>query len=298
MKKKKGILLAAGSSVLKEMEAGVLANELRESGFEIHEGPNGPGLAEAVFSLQPSVMLVDASACGGGVNLKKTLASAMEKQPSLCIFVRLDPKEFSQAAEWVDIDFIDFLVGPLNIGEEYSLKRIEDYADSRRILIVDDDATAVKHYKKFLDKRGYEITTSGTALGALQELGASPGKIHAVLLDIDMPGSMDGITVLERIRKGDEYRKPDNELAVIMVSGMRHEEIVISAAKLGISGFCAKPIDLAGKLLPELRLACFKRKLLRIDRTYCSGRIVDPTARDKDIAAMAAKIGDCLAKRK
>jgi DNA-binding NtrC family response regulator len=295
--KSKGVLLVVGSETSKEMEANMLAGGLRESGFDIQQGPEGRGLVEAVFSLQPAVLLMDSSACGGGDELKSVILAAKEKAPSLCVFIALRPDDFSHASIFSEIDFVDFLVRPLNVGEERSRKRIEDHSNIRRVLVVDDDAGALKHYGKFLSKRGYDVSTSGSALGALQDLAAAVGKIHAVLLDIDMPGSMDGIAVLERIRKGDNYRKPDDETAVIMVSGMRREEVVKSAANLGISGFCAKPVDLAGKLLPELRLACFKRKLLSIDRTYCTGRIVDPTAKNKDISDMCAKIAACLSSK-
>jgi two-component system response regulator AdeR len=73
--------------------------------------------------------------------------------------------------------------------------------DTPTVLVVDDDADAVRTYEVHLESGGYEVVTATNGGEALVEL--SPG-VDVVLLDRRMPG-MSGDEVLSHIRDWDTH---------------------------------------------------------------------------------------------
>lgn len=82
------------------------------------------------------------------------------------------------------------------------------------VLVVDDNETARWILAEILAGEGYVVCEAGNADEALQRLGERP-DIRAVITDIEMPGSMDGLEMAALIRR----RSP--EIAVLLTSG-RH----------------------------------------------------------------------------
>jgi two-component system response regulator AtoC len=104
-----------------------------------------------------------------------------------------------------------------------------------RVLIVDDDPAVCGMLRTFLGARGYRATTAASADEALQRFhGDHP---DAVLLDIVIPGSMDGLGTLAALKKID----PD--VPVIAISGQGHANTVVQAMKLGAYDFVCKPFE-------------------------------------------------------
>jgi two-component system, NtrC family, response regulator AtoC len=104
-----------------------------------------------------------------------------------------------------------------------------------RVLIVDDDPAVCGMLRTFLGARGYRAITAATADEALQRFhGDHP---DAVLLDIVIPGSMDGLGTLAALKKID----PD--VPVIAISGQGHANTVVQAMKLGAYDFVCKPFE-------------------------------------------------------
>jgi DNA-binding response OmpR family regulator len=103
-----------------------------------------------------------------------------------------------------------------------------------RVLIVDDDRAVCNALEEFLGAQGYQVCTAldGPAgIAKVKEI-----RPHIVLLDIIMPG-MDGIEVLK------EITKVDPTIGVIMVTGIRDDELGRRALELGAYDYLTKPID-------------------------------------------------------
>jgi two-component system response regulator AtoC len=104
-----------------------------------------------------------------------------------------------------------------------------------RVLIVDDDPAVCGLLRTFLGARGYNAITAAGADEALQRFhGEHP---DAVLLDMVIPGSMDGLGALAALKKID----PD--VPVIAMSGQGHANTVVQAMKLGAYDFVCKPFE-------------------------------------------------------
>ncbi|MET0284459.1 MAG: response regulator [Polyangiales bacterium] len=92
-----------------------------------------------------------------------------------------------------------------------------------RVLVVDDDRAICDYMETFLSKDGFEVKTLSDPSGAPEEVKV--GGYHLVVLDLMMP-KMDGLQVLERIRK------VDNDVAVVIFTGYPSLETAVQSMKL------------------------------------------------------------------
>src|SRR5437588_12247919 len=101
------------------------------------------------------------------------------------------------------------------------------------ILIVDDDAAMREGLAETLTDLGHVPRTASSGREALTALSAD---IDGVLLDLRMPGGMDGIEVLRRIRSRDDAPP------VIVLTAFASAENTIEAMRLGAFDHLTKPI--------------------------------------------------------
>ena len=71
----------------------------------------------------------------------------------------------------------------------------------KKILAVDDDATALGALRQILVQKGYEVSTAPNGHDALTALGT--GSFDLVILDVSMPG-LSGYEVCRKIRQDDK----------------------------------------------------------------------------------------------
>jgi DNA-binding response OmpR family regulator len=86
----------------------------------------------------------------------------------------------------------------------------------------------------FLTKDGFEVKTLNDPSGAPEEVKV--GGYHLVVLDLMMP-KMDGLQVLERIRK------VDNDVAVVIFTGYPSLETAVQSMKLDAVDYLKKPFN-------------------------------------------------------
>jgi DNA-binding NtrC family response regulator len=104
-----------------------------------------------------------------------------------------------------------------------------------RLLIVDDETTAVENLAHVFRKQGHEVTTRTTGMGALEALEQS--RFDVVLTDLQME-KVDGMAVLRRAKE------LDPEAAVILITGYATLDSAIAAMKAGAFHYIAKPFRL------------------------------------------------------
>lgn len=104
-----------------------------------------------------------------------------------------------------------------------------------RILIVDDEATAVENLAHVCRKEGYEVTTRTTGQGALEAL--EKNRYDIVLSDLRME-KVDGMAILRRTKE------LDPETVVIIITGFATLDSAIEAMKAGAFHYISKPFRL------------------------------------------------------
>jgi two-component system, NtrC family, response regulator AtoC len=104
-----------------------------------------------------------------------------------------------------------------------------------QVLVVDDDLAMCGFLRSFLGTRGYTALTVTNADEAVRRFHAE--RPAAVLLDVVMPGAMDGLAALAA------FKKIDKDVPVIVVSGQGRTNTIVQAMKLGASDFVCKPFE-------------------------------------------------------
>src|SRR5258705_282099 len=104
-----------------------------------------------------------------------------------------------------------------------------------QVLVVDDDLAMCGFLRTFLGARNYNALTGTNADEAVRRFpGARPA---AVLLDVVMPGSMDGLAALAA------FKKIDKDVPIIVISGQGRTSVVVQAMRLGATDFLCKPFE-------------------------------------------------------
>jgi len=130
------------------------------------------------------------------------------------------------------------------------------------VLIVDDEPNIRRMVGALLGTEGYEVRDAQDGASGLQR--ALESEPDVLLLDLMMPGELDGMATLARFRE----KLPD--VPVVMMSGRAGLSDAVRATKLGAFNFLEKPLSPEGVLLAlssalELRQVRREAKTLRRD---------------------------------
>ena len=104
-----------------------------------------------------------------------------------------------------------------------------------KILVVDDDEDFRDLLAEMIFRMGYEAATARDAETGLHLLGQE--AFDAALIDFQMPG-MTGVQLLRRIKK------MDDNISVIIISGLDNEQMAADALEGGADAFIIKPVDI------------------------------------------------------
>ncbi len=117
---------------------------------------------------------------------------------------------------------------------------------TRRVLIVEDNATARKQIEIFLETDP-DLSVDGAANGADALKAIREQAYSVVVTDLKMP-ELDGIQLLE------EVQKSEDPAAVIITTGYGTIDDAVLAMRMGATDFLTKPIN-----LEHLRLVVHRR---------------------------------------
>jgi CheY-like chemotaxis protein len=111
-------------------------------------------------------------------------------------------------------------------------------ATNRRILVIDDSDEAAESLALLLRLHGHEVHVAHDGPAGLAEADAWPPEV--VLLDIGLPGGMDGYETARRLRadRGDSVR-------LVALTGCSGGEAHQRAHAAGFDVYLVKPAELA-----------------------------------------------------
>ena len=122
----------------------------------------------------------------------------------------------------------------------------------KKILVVDDEKDARWVLSKIFKTEGFNVVQAENGQKALKMIASSPPDV--VLLDIKMPGGMDGIEVLKRLQAS------NSDIQVIIMTAYGDIKIAVKAMKLGAYDFVTKPFE-QEELLLTIERALEKQQL-------------------------------------
>ncbi|MBN1831540.1 MAG: response regulator [Deltaproteobacteria bacterium] len=152
--------------------------------------------------------------------------------------------------------------------------------DSFRVLVVDDEQDFLETLVNRLNKRDMDAIGVLSGERALEEVKKK--LFDAIILDIKMPGGMDGIEALREIKRIQPLAE------VILLTGHASVETSIEGMKLGAFDYLLKPVKLED-LMMKLAEAFEKkdsheqkiRKARIKDLMRFPGRVFDQEKEDK-----------------
>ena len=109
------------------------------------------------------------------------------------------------------------------------------------VLIADDEPNIRRMVGALLAAEGYDVVEAQSGADALAK--ATEGEPDIALVDLMMPGTLDGMATLAKLRAA----APD--LPVIMMSGRAGLADAVNATKLGAFNFLEKPLTPEGVIL-------------------------------------------------
>lgn len=106
-----------------------------------------------------------------------------------------------------------------------------------RILLADDDPTALTLVGRALSSEGHQIVSCSDGQEALQHLFSAPESFDLLVTDVEMPG-MDGVELAQQAA----VTAP--RLRILLMSGFAGGNERIASLKLPSAGFVSKPATL------------------------------------------------------
>lgn len=104
-----------------------------------------------------------------------------------------------------------------------------------KLLIIDDEIDIREFARNFFRKRGIEVFTASGGVDGMEIIEHE--KPDLVLLDVRME-EINGVELLRRLRH------KQNNVKVIMVTGVEDESTITETKTLGITGYIHKPLVL------------------------------------------------------
>ncbi len=154
------------------------------------------------------------------------------------------------------------------------------------VLIADDEPNIRRMVGALLGAEGYDVCDAANGTDAVAQ--ATRGDVDVALIDLMMPGEIDGMSALKRIRE----RFPD--MPVIMMSGRAGLSDAVNATKLGAFNFLEKPLTPEGVLLAvgaafELQRTRRVARELR-EELGLAGQMVGDSAEMEGVRTLIARV--------
>lgn len=106
----------------------------------------------------------------------------------------------------------------------------------KKVLVLEDEANIRSFVVINLKRAGYETIEAGTGEEALEQIARNP-DIRVALLDIMLPGEMDGFEVCRRIRAG------NSQIGIIMLTARTQEMDKVTGLMTGADDYVTKPFS-------------------------------------------------------
>jgi DNA-binding response OmpR family regulator len=226
----------------------VLYRLLDRSGYQAITQPGGTAVLDYLKNNRVDLIILDERMPGmDGLMTVKNIRD-FDKETPIVMLTGFGNGELQISALKLGVN--DFLMKGLPAPQflktvEETLERHKLFALNKKapskaggkILVVDDEPEVRTMLENFLRKHNHEIKVALSAEEALALLKTGSYRPDAILLDVNLPG-MDGLMALKQIRQF------DNNIAVIMISGVGDPALRTQALELGALEFFYKPFDL------------------------------------------------------
>ncbi|QFS84646.1 Photosynthetic apparatus regulatory protein RegA [Roseivivax sp. THAF40] len=111
---------------------------------------------------------------------------------------------------------------------------MQELGEDKSLLLVDDDEPFLRRLAKAMEKRGFEVETSGSVVGGSAIATARPPAYAVIDLRLE---DGNGLDIVETLRE----RRPDSRIVVL--TGYGAIATAVAAVKIGATDYLSKPAD-------------------------------------------------------
>lgn len=131
--------------------------------------------------------------------------------------------------------------------------------EKRKILVIDDEEMLCQTISDFLEDMGYEVITAFDGQRGLESYRENNPDL--IFVDLNMP-EIDGFEVLKEVHKADQ------DMPIVVISGVGSVEQAVRAINLGAWDFITKPIIDMEVLLHYIKNSLQRSDLIKANRRY------------------------------
>jgi DNA-binding response OmpR family regulator len=146
---------------------------------------------------------------------------------------------------------------------------------SAQILLVEDDEAIAAFVATALEREGYTISRVSTGQEALSHIRRTVPDL--VLLDLMLPGDVDGLQVCQAIRRGETY------VPIIMVTAKDDDVDKVVGLEMGADDYITKPFntrELLARVRAVLRLVHSGGEVHRHEQLHIGSLEIDLAGRE------------------
>ena len=110
-------------------------------------------------------------------------------------------------------------------------------SEGKTVLIVDDDRDVLRAFQKRLWSAGLRVLTAASGVHALQL--ANESQADAVILDVRLPGPLNGFSLAAALRRLPKWR----QTPIVFVTGAVEDGMKERCRRAGGNYFISKPFD-------------------------------------------------------
>jgi PAS domain S-box-containing protein len=224
--------------------AQLINHHLTEGGYAVSMVGRAEDALQAARQERPDLITLDIYLPGtDGFELLQTLKSdeATADIPVVIVSVLPDRKQ------GLRLGAVDYVTKP--IDEALLMSTVgRVLSGAGKVLVVDDDRDTLDLLRQALTTQGFDVRTTGSGRRALQMVRED--KPDLILLDLKLPGGVDGYQVLTQIRQSEDTA----DIPVIIITGSLTDAEVKrgKVMALGADRFMTKPVEI-NDLIAEIR---------------------------------------------
>jgi CheY-like chemotaxis protein len=224
--------------------AQLIGHHLKDGGYEVSTVGSAEDALLTARRQRPDLITLDIYLPGAdGFELLQRLKSdeVTADIPVVIVSVLPDKKQ------GLRLGAVDYMTKP--IDEHVLLDMVgRILAQAGKVLVVDDDRDTLDLLRQALNAQGFEVLTTGSGRRAMQL--ARQEKPDLILLDLKLPGGMDGYQVLTQLKQSEDTAN----IPVIVITGSLTAEDVKrqKVLSLGADRFLTKPFEI-DDLINEIR---------------------------------------------
>ncbi len=219
---------------------GVVLSLQREptGGWRFSVSDSGPGIAPEDLGRLFEPFTQVGSHCAGGTGLGLAISRSLVERMGGKLQVESQPGWGSRFWFVVDLPTVAPASAP---GVSSGMRRVTGYdGPRRRVLIVDDNLTNRSLLLELLAPLGFDLAEAADGLAAVQE--AERFSPDLVLMDLRLPGGMDGLEATRRLRAREQATGAPRR-AIVAVSASAYDLDRAECLAAGCDAFLAKPFD-------------------------------------------------------